>query len=85
MIHICAVCGNEELAVEALTYAETVDESLPVGDVTEALELIPLFYTDAVKALMEDIDQEIEYAKTINPQMALGMTMIRDKIVKHLK
>lgn len=37
-----------------------------------------------MKVILDDIEQEIQYARTVNPQMAMGMIVVRDKLLKGL-
>ena len=40
---------------------------------------------DGLKEAIRIIEKEIEYAKTVNPQMALGMCQVRDLIENRIK
>ena len=38
-----------------------------------------------VVAFIADVNKELEYARKVNSQMALGMIVIRDKFLKRLE
>jgi len=38
-----------------------------------------------IKAFLADINEELQYARKVNPQMAMGMILVRDKFLKRLE
>lgn len=40
---------------------------------------------DGLKEAIRIIEKEIEYAKAVNPQMAMGMCQVKEKIENRIK